>query len=1343
MMPMTPLDLQTKANPRSICVFPAFVRKSHNPFDNPNDINNDADRRMAIVFGTDRGSLHYRVYDVQFHPADLNVRALPSMTTTATTIASTTTTKTTTQATSMMLMPLGRQSSPSNIPRHHFPMDLSNLPGPILSIQPLHKKIKSSSSSNNPFQLTFLLIIDDGRGGDNNNNQAGSLASLIVTSNLSSPGFQILSQQKHQQILRLACADVTANGTIVYGLGNRIYVQDNTATSTTTTSSITGPGSALSSHSKRARKFPGELPQSIARGGPLCVLGNGVVAVVYVPVGNAFYGVPAANHYPEESTLENTNQSNNNDSGNTSNNFDPILLWNIQQSSVHPGIILPIEQPPQQSQSSSSTEQHWYPVFLACGRECIIVDVYYYADFGQVVFHAHKRHNQAVPLASPILSAAEVTSTSSSSSTNNPRFLVLLTSDGLLSLRSSNCLGVSLRTIEVGPRPNDYFAVTSHPISTSKSSSVVAVAYSGECKAVAITPDTPQEHADRLLKLAMEALGTNGFPRTELAEAIHASFTVTAVASSSESNVMTSNKILLKQYLEAFLGLAEFESGTKTGWSMIVEEDGERTAMSSTEKQPTSVTLNQGSFGSVVTGTAGMPHHRRLVVGRESTVATTTTCNSSSPAMLLTATAMLCLVCSQLSSSSSLLPHVSTLASKSAQVCAEKLGVVVGKSHGISAPAIQVCEQVADKLLREASSKFSLLSGSSRHSHQASTDFIEAAIWLLRSCGQHERALDITYERLQQQQQQQQEDAAAVRGLWSQIKYESYTATHLSEIWSANREEGCRLVLSSPATQRLLEHNPRLGLSVFTALHPQNAEQWRNITLARENDPLSQNPQRTYDVLQLLKSINPAVPRDKDRTLQDDTDDGSLALPLDSGRALAVTFLRSAIGISKGRSADFEDLDTSALDADLEEHVANFHDELSFLLLEGIILERTEDEKQTGDTMLGKIYRSMLRELLKWPLANIRSEHFIEALPPAFLQEKALVLGRLGRHEDALRILYRDLKDLDLALEYCDDRHALQKQQHERLRLRYQKASLFPETEMMIDFHTKEEDNAYLPLIRVALSESENSDRGTATAIKVLALRRSAIDRAAALRLLPSEVPVSAVARPFLIPALVDSESQVRRMTVVSALLRSRYLRLKDKLIAAQLRAQANIHVVPQLRSLNLGEPMHSTKAFRARTSSSPSPTMPDVQIIKHFFPRHLVIQAKVTNVPYSSFPSSGSAALYATDSKPNILSNQIMLSDIVFVVAESSEEEAIQPLLQVPIPLLPPKMTGSAWCVLSASPNSMDSNTAQLTCELRYSIQSALDMAALPTSSTSVTNNAMLARTYVEELQDIEVNRW
>ena len=104
-------------------------------------------------------------------------------------------------------------------------------------------------------------------------------------------------------------------------------------------------------------------------------------------------------------------------------------------------------------------------------------------------------------------------------------------------------------------------------------------------------------------------------------------------------------------------------------------------------------------------------------------------------------------------------------------------------------------------------------------------------------------------------------------------------------------------------------------------------------------------------------------------------------LPLESGRALAVTFLESATGISTGLPA-------------LE-------------LLEGVISECSDDDSD-DDTELG--------------------ERFLESLPPSFLQEKALVLGRLGKHEDAVRILYRDLKSLDLALEYCDGRYERQRQ---------------------------------------------------------------------------------------------------------------------------------------------------------------------------------------------------------------------------------------------------------------------------------------------------------------------------
>jgi hypothetical protein len=56
----------------------------------------------------------------------------------------------------------------------------------------------------------------------------------------------------------------------------------------------------------------------------------------------------------------------------------------------------------------------------------------------------------------------------------------------------------------------------------------------------------------------------------------------------------------------------------------------------------------------------------------------------------------------------------------------------------------------------------------------------------------------------------------------------------------------------------------------------------------------------------------------------------------------------------------------------------------------------------------------------------------MSSLPPSFLQERDLVLGRVSRHDDVLRILYCDLNSLDLALEYCDDRYARQKLQQSK-----------------------------------------------------------------------------------------------------------------------------------------------------------------------------------------------------------------------------------------------------------------------------------------------------------------------
>jgi hypothetical protein len=934
--------------------------------------------------------------------------------------------------------------------------------------------------------------------------------------------------------------------------------------------------------------------------------------------------------------------------------------------------------------------------------------------------------------------------------------------------------------VEVG-RPNDYFELQwLHPpprqsvlnqhrdflpsstmSSTSSSSSsslshhhpcsLVAISFSGEGKVLAVAGDTPQDHADRLVRLCIDALGANGFPRAEVAQAVNASFTATShvgIVTTENSSTLLRARSALLQYLEAALNLTDFASGASPGWPVERSSNA-----SSSQQQP-----YLGGFTELEESSV-QQHRRRRFSGRSVSAPGYTShqrlpsvVDETSPPVLLTCTALLCLVSMQVS------PPQSGLANRAAKSCSEKLGVVLlnddgapgekrdgtgGDTSTFSSPmqaGARACELVVERLLRDASSFVSLLSGSSLTSSQPilargqrasqaalHTEFVESCVWLLRACGKHERAMEVAYERLQRQSSVPSDSSSGTSGSsssttrsgWSTIKYESYTATHLSELWASGSEAACRLVLQSSATHRLLQNNPRLGLSVFCSAHPQNEAQWR--AARAYDDPILSNPSRAKQVLQLLKSIHPSIPYAGNERTGVAASDGSLdrqALPLDSGRAMSIFFLESAIGVSTGRPSESDEFDSLPPDHDLEERVADLHDELALLLLEGVIALRRDDVTGDHDTELGSLYRRKLRRFLQWPLAKIRSDNFTSALPPSFLHEKALLFGRSGRHEDALRILYRDLNSLDLALEYCDARHEQLKAHEARLRSRMQQHQdgMFDDYERF-DSIIEGGDNAYLPLVRVAL-DSDDAERGTAAAIQVLALRRSAIDRAAALRLLPSDVPVSAVARPFLIPALVDSESQVRRLTVVSSLLRARYLRLKDQLTTAQLKAQSNLYVVPQLRNLQLGDPLHSTNPFRARTSSQASSAMPDVSIVKHFFPRHLVIQAKVTN-------SVGLNAKYART-----------LSDVAFVVAESSEE-AIQPLMQVPIQVLPPKMTGCAWCVLSAAPARMEGPTAQLTCELRYTVQS-VDVSsgmAMP-----IVPGVVSGRTYVEELQDLEV---
>ncbi|KAL3919591.1 MAG: hypothetical protein SGILL_003681 [Bacillariaceae sp.] len=1369
-------------SPRSLCVFAApptaaeqqqsSASSSTNPFEgggggdtttsSAGGLSNINTSPHAVVFGSEQGSLHYRTY--------------PSPAPTSGSSGSSSNNNSTQPP--LGVTPSGRP--PLNLPRQYLPVDLPPhaFAGPVVNVVPAKFKSVQGNQNFNNRPTVFLVLADDNKGSSSSSsaqNNGGGFVATFCT--LQQGAFHKLTSlpQPLKNLPRLSNVATfhPRCGFVVSSTGKKLWtippsafmmgMEDNGGNNSSTLARMVGGGRQKKNQQQQQQYMiqnqssivdfsSTNLPPPGARGGPdsLVITAGGHVAVV--AVGNSVVAVPGLEvdlkHHGGGDDGKNSSTSSNAfhhhhhslPPGTKAPEYAKILSFG-QSSQIHPVIIVDIQ--------DRSIDSDWNSLLLANGRECAVVDIQYDSHH-DAVSAAPPRNGTVTTLASPILSAA-----------SSWPFLTLLTSDGLISIRSPSCLAIPLKTIEVGTRPNDFFCLKpfrEHPLSSSSSTSdtttmhsfhqssstaslnshghhhshavtpwLLCMSYSGQAKVLQCRPDTSQDLSDRLMRLSIDAFGSNGFPRNQLAEALNASFTSTT-SYHQNTEPTSQSRELLRQYLEAVLGLTDWEGGATSGWPTEWNHSSSTSrGGGNSNNSPTAQATFSFGVGDTSSNSSRNVSKRGTVTNDGGSSFAVVT--AASPNALLTASALLCLVCTQLSPTPK-----GSLANRAAKACAAKMGVVVLGPNGTTTTntivdaSIAVNEIVAERLLKEASKAVTLLNPNNsstsggmgkRNSGYAQAslhmEFVEAATWLLRSCGRHERAIDVLYQRLQQHRAPN--SAKQPVGFWSQIKYESYTAAHLSELWGTKKEAACQLVLDSQSTFRLLEHNPGLGLNVFTVNHPQNASEWRQI--GDRDDPLV-HPKYPSQVVQLLKSINPAVPYMQDGGSKEEDES---VLPIDSGRALAVAFLESAIGISTNRPTEEDEFDVLQSDEYMEERVADFHDELCYLLLEGVISERGDQDNPQADmsghdgdtTALGRIYRQKLRRFLRWPLAKIRSERLLNSLPKSFMQEQALVLGRLGRHDEALKILYCKCKSMDLALEYCD-------MLHERSELRKEKERARLAASGMLDDRTTEEldqryekENAYLPLVRVALESDPDKQRGTASAIQVLALRRGEIDRAAALRLLPNNVPVSAVARPFLIPALVDSESQARRLKVVSSLLRARHTALKQQLTDAQLKAQANLHVVSQLRSLNLGEPLHSTKPFKARPSSSASSTFPDVVIVKHFFPRHVVIQAKISNNAYS------------VDGRA--------LGNIAFVVAESSEE-AIQPSTQVAIKVLPYKTTGSTWCVLVASPNRME-GTAILTCELRYTV---LGVDATGGTPVSFGGQGASGRTFVEELQDIEV---
>lgn len=84
------------------------------------------------------------------------------------------------------------------------------------------------------------------------------------------------------------------------------------------------------------------------------------------------------------------------------------------------------------------------------------------------------------------------------------------------------------------------------------------MSYSGQAMVLQCRADTAQDLADRLMRLSIDAVGSGGFPRNQLAEALNASFTSTSYVGPEPT---PQSRNLLRQYLEAILGLTDFDEG--------------------------------------------------------------------------------------------------------------------------------------------------------------------------------------------------------------------------------------------------------------------------------------------------------------------------------------------------------------------------------------------------------------------------------------------------------------------------------------------------------------------------------------------------------------------------------------------------------------------------------------------------------------------------------------------------------------------------------------------------------------------------------------------------------------
>jgi len=303
--------------------------------------------------------------------------------------------------------------------------------------------------------------------------------------------------------------------------------------------------------------------------------------------------------------------------------------------------------------------------------------------------------------------------------------------------------------------------------------------------------------------------------------------------------------------------------------------------------------------------------------------------------------------------------------------------------------------------------------------------YAEALLWLYRSVGAHERALaNLTEDK-------------CVSGdspeCWTLDQYQRWTGDYLRTLWRSRNPSEVRLVVASPRTGgaakggdsaeaspavSLLRAAPLLGLKVFLPdsdpASPADirskqgratlaASSLSSAAAAEEEGGLAPGALPAaaggmgFTVKEVVDIMRRITPDSTHASAAPATVGEAPVVPVSCKRGLAVAYLEGLIG--------------SGLCP------AQGHDELGLLLVEGF------QEPDAAPALRAAFGAKLRAFLLTSKLYD--PTRMLATLPPAGAShEKALVLSRLGRHLEVLRLYVHECKDVPMAEGYCRRIHA-------------------------------------------------------------------------------------------------------------------------------------------------------------------------------------------------------------------------------------------------------------------------------------------------------------------------------